>query len=145
MSAYIEFYLKVEDKFVPIASYSRSNILYEVGHDSGVPWEKIRKLDKELFSEMVNKLNTRIDAYEMYIDENESRKSIIASMLNSIEDKIKALDELQHVIDEMKNSLSEYETAQTEFRFMSELESESGYPVYIGIEVGEPTVEENED
>ena len=145
MSAYIEFYLKIEDKFVPIATYSRSNILYEVGHDSGVPWEKIRKLDRELFSDMTNELNIRINAYKMYIDENESRKSIIASMLNSIEDKIEALDKLQREIDEMKNSLSECETALTEFRFMSELENESTYPVYIGIEVGEPTVDDIEE
>ena len=49
MSAYMSFFIRANDSFYPIGTYSRSTAIYEMfGMRAGVPWEQIIPINNNL-------------------------------------------------------------------------------------------------
>lgn len=104
MSSYINFYLKVEDKYCPLGSYSRNCPEYQFLKDL-VPYEKLAPLT-------IEKLNSAIEDIKFAI-ENE-RKGInnylqniedIKTFNNSINEKMELIANYRDTLDELKEDL----------------------------------------
>ena len=48
MSAYIQFFVRNDEAFMPISIYSRNNALYHY-FDEYTPWEKIKPVKMRIF------------------------------------------------------------------------------------------------
>lgn len=104
MSSYINFYLKVEDKYCPLGTYSRNCPEYRFFKDI-VPFEKIAPIT-------IKKLQAVIEDIEFAI--NNEMKSIgryslnikdIKTFNNSINEKMELIEDYRNTINELKEDL----------------------------------------
>lgn len=104
MSSYINFYLKVEDKYCPLGSYSRNCPEYRFFKNI-VPFEKIASVT-------IKNLKTVIEDIEFAI--SNEMKSIgrysldikdIKTFNNSINEKIELIEDYRNTINELKEDL----------------------------------------
>lgn len=110
MSQYIFFYIRAEDRMMPIGTFSQSHNVFQLFHDC-VPYEKIAPLDTA-------KLDPIHDSAREYIrcttEDLEREKAIlqqIPSFSNSVEDKLDAIREQQNLVDSLEDELNEWRDA----------------------------------
>lgn len=142
MSAYIQFFIKVDNKFIPIAEYSRSSMLYQVGNEAGAPWEKIRLVNDNFKDYVRTLLKDQIDQIEDYqagIKHYEELFKTIAEMNNSASEKMEALSDVRIDREEVEDELRHAKDMLADFNFMCRMAEDYNYSFYVGIEVGEPT------
>ena len=60
MSEYVEFFVKNGENYSPIGSFCRSNAIFEVARDNGVPYEGLRNVDSELIGRMRADLEQKV-------------------------------------------------------------------------------------
>lgn len=111
MSSYINFFIRSDDKFLPLSDFSRSSEIYQRLHND-VPYEKLRALTyAELDSieddilEDRRVLNDKITNYTKEID-------LIATFNNSAEEKLEAIDSTKEVIKDCQEAIDELDFAQ---------------------------------
>lgn len=155
MSCYTCFFIRRENDFVPIGSFSRNNTIARAFSDYHfeAPWEKISALDTKDIQEIIagvmeNKqfdLNT-IDKYEKKIAE-------IKSMEASLSERMKMIDEYRGYIDEVREDYEDWDYAHSYLSFLLGILDEIRYSdygedkkydvdnyIYFGLEIGHPTV-----
>ena len=142
MSAYIQFFIKVDGKFITIAEYSRSNMLYQVGSEAGAPWEKIRLVSDNFKGYVRTLLKDQIEGYQASIKHYEELCATIAEMNNSVVEKMEALSDVRVDREEVEDELRHAEDMLADFNFMCRMAEDYNYPFYVGIEVGDPTEED---
>ena len=111
MSSYINFFIRSEDKFLPLGDFSRSSEIYQRLHND-VPYEKLRALTyNELDSieddiiEDKRVLNDKIATYKTEID-------LIATFNNSAEEKMEAIKSTEEVIKDCQEEIDELDFAK---------------------------------
>jgi len=155
MSCYTCFFIRRENDFVPIGSFSRNHSTARAFSDYHfeAPWEKISALTAKDIQEVIagvmeNKqfdLNT-IDKYEKKIAE-------IKSMDASLSERMEMIDEYRGYIEEVRDDYEEWDYAHNFLSFLLGILDEvrySGYDedkkydvdnyIYFGLEIGHPTV-----
>ena len=142
MSAYIQFFIKVDGKFITIAEYSRSNMLYQVGSEAGAPWEKVRLVSENFKGYVRTLLKDQIEDYQASIEYYEELCAAIAEMNNSVSEKIEAFSDVRADREEVENELRHAKDMLADFNFMCRMAEDYDYPFYVGIEVGDPTDED---
>lgn len=142
MSAYIQFFIKVDGKFITIAEYSRSNMLYQVGSEAGAPWEKVRLVSENFKGYVRTLLKDQIENYQASIKHYEELCATIAKMNNSVVEKMEALSDVRVDREEVEDELRHAEDMLADFNFMCRMAEDYNYPFYVGIEVGDPTEED---
>lgn len=147
MSAYIQFFIRHEDTFLPIGTFSRNNAIYQV-FDGIAIWTKIRPIGEPMLNDAENIVKGFIHENEKALAQAEEEQNLIAKFNNSIEDKLEVYGDYRDYINETKNNIKDLEAAQQYLWFLRDiLESIKGtefnkYPyLYVGIEV-EGKVEE---
>lgn len=147
MSAYVNFYLRVNDKLAPLGSYSRSNMVYEITSHV-LPWEKLIPVTQQMLNnwrdEAENKKQRMIDVKKA----DEMKCAQIMAANNSLDDKLDAVarieenyDEMDDFIDEcsytadifchLSNIIDDYQYSDDETQF----ENDYNHYIYAGIEV----------
>ncbi len=147
MSAYIQFFIRHEDTFLPIGVFNRNNAIYQV-FDGIAVWEKIRPIGEPALNDAENIAKGFICENEKALAQAEEEQNLIAKFNNSIEDKLEAYGDYRDYIIEIKNNIKDLEAAQQYLWFLRDiLESiedtdfnKQPY-LYVGIEV-EGKVEE---
>ena len=146
MSAYVNFYLRVNDKLAPIGSYSRSNMVYEITSHV-LTWEKLIPITRQMLDnwrdEAEDKKQHVIDAKKA----DEKKCAQIMAANNSLDDKLDAVarieedyDEMDAFIDEcsytadffcyLSNIIDDYQYSSDEAQF----ENDYNHYIYAGIE-----------
>lgn len=156
MSSYVSFYLKGEnEKFMPIASFSRSSAEYEYGQDY-IFYGKCKPLRQSTIIEIMGNIERERANDNTYREAAIERKSLIAKMNNSVNEKLEAIFEIDATIkeyDELKDAL---ERAYGFYRTLMLMTHEVEYPadnaygdpdtyIYAGIECGDPNEEDNDE
>lgn len=148
MSSYINFYLKVEDKYCPIGTYSRSCPEYHF-FKNFVPYEEIAPIT-------IKKLQAIIEDIEFTI--NNEMKSIgryslnikyIKTFNNSISEKMELIEDYRDTINELKEDLEANKNCLNFVNWLIEILTDVEYNSYaekhgitqdnylwIGIEAG---------
>jgi len=158
MSAYIQFFVKIGEKFAPIATYSRSNEVYR-HFEYAAPWEKIRPVTKEMLANVCTDIDESIENSESVIKRAEDQMEWLKGAEGSFDERMERLHDLQDWIEELRSSIKEYEDVRSFCGFLrdiiDEAETEEKYGenpldlhsdsyVFVGIEVGNPTIKDIE-
>ena len=158
MSAYIQFFLRVGDKFAPIYNSSCSSEVYQC-FERYAPWEKIAPLDNEQLIYVRQDAKASIDHYEKSIKEAEDEIEFLKGALMQTEERMEQFHDLKEYINDLRDSIKEKEYVLDFCSFIQSMIDEAhdekkwgsnplnldpeAY-VYVGIEVGTPTIEDIE-
>lgn len=151
MSAYVDFFIRNKDDFIPIADYSRNSMIYSIVNND-VPYEKIRAITTQDINKFINVASEKIRECEQGIRKEKERIKLVATFDNSIEEKLEVIAQYEEGIEEYTQSIEECTYAKNFFSFLTELinvrrwEENSSVNIneyiYAGIEIGRPTVED---
>lgn len=104
MSQYLTFYTRIGDRFIPLASYSRSTVIYQAFNTvAEAPYEKIKAISKDTIINIRNGFTNNLLTIENCINQLLAKKREIATFNNSVEDKLKAIHECDSEIDNWKD------------------------------------------
>lgn len=147
MSAYIQFFIRHENTFLPIGTFSRNNAIYQV-FDGIVIWEKIRPIGEPILNDAEKIVKEFIGMSEKALARAEEEQGLIAKFNNSIEDKMEAYKDYNNYITEIKEDIKGLEAAQQYLWFLRDILESIEYTdfnkqpyLYVGVEV-EGKVEE---
>ena len=147
MSAYIQFFIRHEDTFLPIGVFNHNNAIYEVFGGIAV-WEKIRPIGEPILNDVEKITKEFIGVSEKALARANEEKNMIANFNNSVEEKLQFIEEHNSYITEITDDIKGLEAAQQYLWFLRDiLESVEDTDfnkqpyLYVGIEV-EGKVEE---
>lgn len=158
MSAYIQFFVKIGENFAPIATYSRSNEIYQRFQYSAL-WEKVRPVTKEMLVNVCADIDESIENSESTIRRVEDQMEWLKGAEGSFDERMEQLHDLQNWREEVREGIKEYEDVRSFCGFLrtiiDEAETEENYGenpldlhsnsyVFVGIEVGNPTIKDIE-
>ena len=143
MSAYIQFFVRNGEAFMPISVYSRNNALY-CYFDEYTPWEKIKVVTRPLLNKIRDDVNEDILYYQKRYDRAKEMKEYVATMNNSMEENIEA------TLDDCCEEIEKAEYVKHYLNFLDDVIESVEYEenidyknyLYVGIEVDNPTVDD---
>ena len=134
MSAYIQFFIRHEDTFLPIGVFNRNNAIYQV-FDGIAAWEKIRPIGEPI-------LNDAERIVKEFISVSEKALARANEFKNSVEEKLQSIEEYNSYIAEITDDIKGLEAAQQYLWFLRDiLESVEDTDfnkqpyLYVGVEV----------
>jgi len=139
MSSYISFFVRVNDTFAPIGSWSRNSEMYQAMQD-WCPYEKIRAFS---FNDLMNVVKELEDKAR---EADEKRCQMIMQANNSVEEKMEAVNEIESNYEEMDSFIEEVQFAADtlrvfcnmidDFKFAEiKFTNDYNHYIYAGIEV----------
>lgn len=147
MSAYIQFFIRHEDTFLPIGVFSRTNTIYQI-FDGIAVWEKIRPIGEPILNDAENIAKDFMRENKKALARVEEEQNLIAKFNNSVDDKLEAYGGYRDYITLIKNKMKGLEAAQQYLWFLRDILESIEYTdfnkkpyLYVGIEV-EGKVEE---
>lgn len=148
MSAYVDFFVRHGDDFIPLGDFGRDSIIYRTMKDcANVPWEKIIPLtldNLQVAQTCAHRHNT--DALD-YINTLEDRIEEVKGFNNSVKEKLEQIEMYRGEIEEYRQEAEEARYAENYFYFLADLiesahDIDANKYIYAGIEIGQPTVED---
>lgn len=141
MSAYIQFFIRHEDTFLPIGTFSRNNAIYQV-FDGIAVWEKIRPVGEPILDDTEKIVKEFIGVSEKALARANEEKNMIANFNNSVEEKLQSINEYNSYIAEITDDIRGLEAAQQYLWFLRDILESIEYTdfnkkpyLYVGIEV----------
>lgn len=105
MSSYANFYIRVNDKFAPIGTYSRSTDMYQNFYDI-LPYEKLIALTPLKLHNVILSVRKKISSFSEEIDKNQDLCTQFLNAKNiSFEDKRMAVEEFNEAIRELEENI----------------------------------------
>ena len=147
MSAYIQFFIRHEDTFLPIGTFSRNNAIYQV-FDGIAVWEKIRPIGESILDDAEKIVREFISVSKKTLARANEEKGMVVNFNNSVEEKLQSIEEYNSYIAEITEDIESLKTAQQYLWFLGDILESVEYTdfnkqsyLYVGIEV-EGKVEE---
>lgn len=158
MSQYIQFFIRCEDKFVPMCSYSRSNTIFKAfAYD--MPYGKIAPVTEDILRVSHDYLLVEEDGIKARIKLYQDQIESIQHFNNSVIDKLEAINSVTNDICELERDLVEIECTKFFINICNDILMSAKYRddgndcpladytentvLYAGIEVPEyPTVDD---
>ena len=148
MSSYINFFIRSDDKFLPLGDFSRSSEIYQRLHND-VPYEKLRALTYEELDSIEDDILEDKRKYEYKIKEYEKEINLITTFNNSAEEKLNEIESVKETIKDIKEEIDELDFAKGWFNSLCRMiDSASAYTdenynhlvdadkyIYAGVEV----------
>ena len=149
MSAYIQFFIRHENMFMPIGIYSRNNLIYQY-FDEYTPWEKIKPVTRGLLDKIRDDINEDLTATHKRYDRAKEMKEWIATLNNSLEEKMEYIGNTEEVLGECCETIEQLTYTKHYLIFLDDIIESVEYEeyidhknyLYVGIEVGNPTTED---
>ena len=136
MSQYTHFFIRTpDDKFLPIACYSRSHTIAETFRNA--PWEKITAISQDQLLYARQRIRELIDSYKEDIAQYESQIELITKMDNSVDDKLEQIHSTQNYIKEINETINDLDEAMMFCRFLDNILDAADDAKYWGVD-GEP-------
>lgn len=157
MSQYMQFFIRCEDKFVPLMTFSRRSDVYGalLNTNASVPYGKIAPVTDQMLEEALKLIGNGIDNTNRFKAEYLQDKEAIYHFNNTVDDKLRAVRDIMSSIDELDEQLEDAEDAKHVFMLFEDILDEAKYRdddcpftdytentvLYAGIEVSSyPTV-----
>ena len=149
MSAYIQFFIRSEDAFMPIGVYSRNSSIYQY-FDEYTPCGKIKPITRPLLSKVRDDINEDLAATQKRYDRAKEMKEWIATLNNSLEEKMEYIASTEEVLNECCEEIDRLTYTKHYLTFLDDVIESVEYDIlmnhkdylYVGIEVGNPTVDD---
>ena len=154
MSAYMCFFLRgKDDHFYPIGSYNRCTAIYEMFDEarysnwesiSAITFRDIEVVRKENFSNAIG--------WKKLIKETENKIELIKSIEAPLDEKVDIIDRYSAELNGFKDKVDELAEVSSFCDFLEAILEDIKYGdyegidvdnyIYVGIEIGHPTVED---
>lgn len=154
MSQYVNFYMRdpKTKRFLPIADYNRSTVVYEYCHES-LPYEDVQQLTKEIVSMFIHDIEKEDNHYTEYIAKEKAKLDMIPKMEGvSVIERMEAIAEIQEVIEDYNDLHTRLMAGKAFFELLSDMIdagryvdgeiNEVGY-IYAGVEISEAKLNEH--
>ena len=151
MSAYINFFIRRGDEFIPISDYSRNSIIYRIANSYAM-WEKVSPLSKAGIEQMITEAERQQRAYQESIVEVKAKIAQLKDLSCTWNEALEYLDEYEEAIQEYEQDIKEARYAKHFFGFLIDIIETVEYAdkkeydyndyIYVGIEIGHPTVKD---
>ena len=149
MSAYIQFFVRNENAFMPIGIYCRGSKIYEY-FDEYTPWEKIKCITRPLLNKIRDDVNEDILSYQKRYDRAKEMKEYVATMNNSMDEKLEQIENIEEILGVCLEGIEKAEYVKNYLNFLGDIIEAVEYEehidyksyLYVGIEVGSPTVDD---
>lgn len=151
MSAYAQFFIRRGDEFIPIGEYSRNSIIYKLVNPYA-PWGKIAPLSYDALIDLINHAEEHKKNYEQAIQEMKEKMARVKELTDKWEEAISYLEDREESIKEYEEDIAEATYAIHFFGFLEDIIETIRYSnkyifdkyIYVGIEIGYPTVKDIE-
>ena len=157
MSAYIQFFIRGGNVFYPIATHSRNTAIYEKFEENSPNlWEKIIPVTDEYLNKVMNDVRASIDDFYKGIHSYDTKIEEVRKLENTlVEERMKFINDYMEIKSELRQRITELEQCgffismlhdmlneaeDTKYYDTIETIDRNDY-VYVGIEVGIPTVD----
>jgi hypothetical protein len=120
MSAYINFYMAVDGKIVPLYNFGRNTEMFDTANDY-VPYEGCIELTNDIIRDMRKELREAEDSYHNTIKSIKDSMDRVAAFNNPIEEKIDMLDHFEREISDIEQSIEDVHYAESIINFLSEI------------------------
>ena len=149
MSAYIQFFVRNDNTFMPISVYSRNNSVYRY-FDEYTPWGKIKVVTRSLLNKIHDNVNEDILCYQKRYDRAKEMKEYVATMNNSMDEKMEWIENIEATLGDCREEIEKAEYVKHYLNFLDDVIESVEYEenidyknyLYVGIEVGNPTVDD---
>lgn len=151
MSTYIDFFIRRGDEFIPISDYSRNSIIYRIANSYAM-WEKVSPLSKAGIEQMITEAEQQQRAYQESIAETKTKIAQLKDLSCTWNEALEYLDEYEEAIQEYEQDIKEARYAKHFFGFLIDIIETVQYAdkkeydyndyIYVGIEIGHPTVKD---
>lgn len=149
MSAYIQFFIRHDTTFMPIGTYVHGSCIYQYFNKYAL-WEKIKPIPQTLLNEIRNDVNEDILYFQKRYDRTKEMKAYVAGMDNSIEEKLEWIENLEATLEDCREEIEKAEYVKHYLNFLDDIIESVEYEeyidqnnyLYVGIEVGNPTVDD---
>ena len=142
MSEYVEFFVKNGENYSPIGSFCRSNAIFEVARDNGVPYEGLRNVDSELIGRMRADLEQKVRYARKNIRIKNDYLTFLQGAEMPAEDKRLEYSDTRDEIEELEDEITHLNYFSSFCMFLDDvIESGAAYDfdsnsyVWVGIEV----------
>lgn len=149
MSAYINFFVRHGDDFIPLGDFSRNSIVYPTMKDcADVPWEKIISLTLDNLQAAQTRAHKHSTNALDYINTLKDRIEEVKGFNNSVEEKLEQIEVYRGEIAEWQQEAEEARYAENYFYFLMDLieaahdDIDANNYIYVGIEIGQPTIKD---
>lgn len=149
MSSYVQFFIRNDEAFMPIGVYSRNSKIYECFNEY-TPWEKIKPITRPLLNKIRDDVNEDILSFQKRYDHAKEMKEYVAGMNNSMEEKLGWIDNIEATLGDCREEIERAECVKHYLNFLDDIIESVEYEthidhknyLYVGIEVGNPTVDD---
>ena len=128
MSQYINFYLRVNDTFVPVGSYPRNLEIYQVAHNY-VPYEHIVNLTEKDFNLMMEDAEAGVRKNKSEMQKLKETISIIMNANNPLNEKLAEVSNIEEEIREIEESNSGLDFAYDIFLHFYDIINDARYGI----------------
>ena len=157
MSAYMSFFIRVNDNFYPIGTYSRSTAIYEMFEArAGVPWEQIIPINNNLLKRISECVDENISGFKGEIESLYEAIKFLKSCEGDLSDKLQQYGYYKETIEDYEDRIEELKMVSNFIIFLESIlddgegtkwydEVETIDPskyIYAGIEIGYATAED---
>lgn len=125
MSSYVNFFIRTNDAFIPIASYGRSTRVYKIFED--VPYGKVDVLTTDYLKELSFEAQEYTNYVDKQIEKCYQRKEIIATFNNTVDEKYETVCEIEREIEDWQCEKREAEAAEDFIQFLRDMITEIQY------------------
>lgn len=158
MSQYVNFFIRIGDRFAPIFSRSRSFTLYQVtSHE--LPYEGIRAIKVSDIKRWKSAIDHEIKKAEKSIIDEKERIEMVGRFNNSVQEKLDFIDDTKIFIEDAEVEIEEMKSSIAFLEILEEMLDEADstkyynndYPdrvldpdkyIYAGVECGLPGLED---
>ena len=152
MSQYLNFYIKSDNKFLPLFSYSRNSAIYEYANEYA-PYDDGKIITSSIINSILNDIKYEEESYTPTLERIAEKKQLICQMNNSVDDKMQAIFDCNSELNEVNEIKDGLNQARIFYEFLDDILSNIEYDRYVtnkneylwfGIEWN-PNYKENED
>lgn len=149
MSAYIQFFIRNENAFMPIGIYIRGSYIYQY-FDEYTPWGQIKVVTRPLLDKIRDDVNDDILYFQKRYDRAKEMKEYVAGMNNSMDEKMEWVENIEATLGDCCEEIEKAECVKHYLNFLDDIiESveheehiDHKHYLYVGIEVDSPTTED---
>ena len=149
MSAYIQFFIRNDETFMPIGVHCRGSHVYKY-FDEYTPWEKIKVVTRPLLNKIRDDVNDDILYFQKRSDRAKEMKEYVAGMNNSMDEKMEWVENIEATLGDCCEEIEQENYVKQFLNFLNDIIESVEYEdnidhknyLYVGIEVGNPTVDD---
>lgn len=141
MSQYLNFFVRHNEDFIPLASYSRNTHVYDI---AGAPYEKIRKFSQEQLESIASKLRESKTSAHKAIARLQQQIEIAKGInitVDNFDEVFGAIHNIMNMIYEYQEDIETLEREAIEIEFMRNMTYDD-CEIFAGIEISDPIMDD---